>query len=117
MMADELGFVGMLLGGSRDIGAFIEQTLGPILTYDERRSTNLAATLEAYFAAGASPTYAAEALRVHTNTVARRLERVSQLLGPEWQQPGPALEIQLALRLSKVSASLRGQAVAGQVVR
>ncbi|OAR22558.1 hypothetical protein A8W25_23350 [Streptomyces sp. ERV7] len=115
-MADELGFVGMLLGGSRDIGAFIEQTLGPILTYDERRSTNLAATLEAYFAAGASPTYAAEALRVHTNTVARRLERVSQLLGPEWQQPGPALEIQLALRLSRVSESLRGHAVAGQGV-
>ncbi|MBD0741842.1 helix-turn-helix domain-containing protein [Streptomyces sp. CBMA152] len=111
--AVELGFVGMLLGGSRDIGAFIEQTLGPIISYDEQRSTNLAATLEAYFAAGASPTHAAAALRVHTNTVARRLERISQLLGPDWQQPGPALEIQLALRLYKVSASLRGRARAG----
>ncbi|MFF9626953.1 helix-turn-helix domain-containing protein [Streptomyces griseosporeus] len=110
---DELGFLGMLLGGSRDIGAFVEQTIGPILSYDEQRSTSLAATLEAYFAAGASPTYAAEALQVHPNTVARRLERISQLLGPDWQQPGPALEIQLALRLHKVGRSLRGNALPG----
>ncbi|GAB7104229.1 GAF domain-containing protein [Streptomyces phaeofaciens JCM 4814] len=112
-MADELGFVGMLLGGNRDIGAFIEQVLGPVISYDEQRSTTLAATLEAYFDAGASPTYAAEALQVHPNTVARRLERISQLLGPDWQQPGPALEIQLALRLHKVGKSLRDTGAPG----
>ncbi|MVO90434.1 GAF domain-containing protein [Streptomyces sp. p1417] len=110
---DELGFVGMLLGGNRDIGAFIEQTLGPIISYDEQRSTNLAATLEAYFAAGASPTHAAEALQVHPNTVGRRLERIGQLLGPDWQQPGPSLELQLALRLHKVGRSLDGRPAPG----
>ncbi|NED05546.1 GAF domain-containing protein [Streptomyces sp. SID6648] len=106
---DELGFVGMLLGGNPDAAAFIEQRLGPIIRYDEERSTGLAATLEAYFAAGSSPTHAADALQVHPNTVARRLERVSQLLGPQWQQPGPALEIQLALRLRKVTEFLEGR--------
>ncbi|MFE8912366.1 helix-turn-helix domain-containing protein [Streptomyces globisporus] len=106
---DELGFVGMLLGGNPDIVAFIEQRLGPIIRYDEERSTGLATTLEAYFAAGSSPTHAADALQVHPNTVARRLERVSQLLGPQWQQPGPALEIQLALRLRKVTEFLEGR--------
>ncbi|MFD4025368.1 helix-turn-helix domain-containing protein [Streptomyces sp. NPDC058576] len=111
---DELGFVGMLLGGNPDIVAFIEQRLGPIIRYDEERSTGLAATLEAYFAAGSSPTYAADALQVHPNTVARRLERVSQLLGPKWQQPGPALEIQLALRLRKVTEFLVGRSTVGQ---
>lgn len=111
---DELGFVGMLLGGNPDIVAFIEQRLGPIIRYDEERSTGLAATLEAYFAAGSSPTYAADALQVHPNTVARRLERVSQLLGPQWQQPGPALEIQLALRLRKVTEFLEGRSTVDQ---
>jgi hypothetical protein len=32
--------------------------------------------------------------------VTRRLERVAELLGPDWQQPQRALDIQLALRLS-----------------
>ncbi|MET8570654.1 helix-turn-helix domain-containing protein [Streptomyces sp. NPDC004783] len=103
---EELGFVGMLLGGSRDVGGFIEQTLGPVLYYDEERSTELVSTLEAYFAAGSSPTYAAEALQVHPNTVFRRLERIAQLLGPDWQEPARALEVQLALRLQRVCHSL-----------
>lgn len=109
---DELGFVGMLLGGNRDISAFIEERLGPIIRYDDERSTRLASTLEAYFAAGSSPTYAAETLQVHPNTVARRLERISQLLGSHWQQPNPALEIQLALRLRKITASLEDRSPA-----
>lgn len=103
---EELGFIGMLMGGNRDVDGFIEQTLGPVLDYDEERSTDLVGTLEAYFAAGGSPTYAAEALQVHPNTVSRRLERIAQLLGPDWQKPTRALETQLALRLQRVRRSL-----------
>jgi DNA-binding PucR family transcriptional regulator len=87
---------------------FVEQTVGPVLEYDRDRSAELELTLEAYFAAGGSPTYAAEKLQVHPNTVSRRLERVSQLLGPDWQEPAHALEIQLALRLRRVRDSLDG---------
>jgi DNA-binding PucR family transcriptional regulator len=36
---------------------------------------------------------------VHVNTVSQRLERISSLLGSDWQRPGQALELQLALRL------------------
>jgi DNA-binding PucR family transcriptional regulator len=105
---EELGFVGMLLGETRDVAGFVEQTVGPVLEYDRDRSAELELTLEAYFAAGGSPTYAAEKLQVHPNTVSRRLERVSQLLGPDWQEPAHALEIQLALRLRRVRDSLDG---------
>ncbi|MDX6363858.1 MAG: hypothetical protein QOC85_2868, partial [Streptomyces sp.] len=38
------------------------------------------------------------------NTVAQRLERVGRLLGEDWQSPGRALEIQLALRLHRLSS-------------
>ena len=34
---------------------------------------------------------------VHVNTVSQRLERISALLGPHWQRPDDALELQLAL--------------------
>ena len=39
---------------------------------------------------------------MHVNTVTQRLERVGQLLGPDWQKPERALEVQLALRLHRL---------------
>jgi hypothetical protein len=97
--ADELGFFGLLLGGDRDVPAFVRQTLGPLLDYDERRGTDLVASLDAYFAHAGNLGRTASALTVHPNTVSQRLGRITQLLGEGWQQPERALEIHLALRL------------------
>jgi hypothetical protein len=100
--AEELGFFGLLVGDGRDVGGFVTATLAPVLEYDARRGTDLVATLQAFFDCGSSPARAAEALRVHVNTVAQRLERVSRLLGKEWSLPERALEVQLALRLHRL---------------
>ncbi|WP_371498448.1 helix-turn-helix domain-containing protein [Kitasatospora sp. NBC_00374] len=100
--ARELGFFGVLLADNHDVDGFVDSTIGPVLDYDQQRFTELARTLNAYFETGNSPTYAAQRLHVHTNTVARRLERISELLGPDWQKPERAFEIQLALRLSRI---------------
>ncbi|PNG23634.1 transcriptional regulator [Streptomyces cahuitamycinicus] len=97
--ARDLGFLGLLLSDEHDADTFIDSVLGRMLEYDSRRSTDLVRTLEAYFTSGSSPTRAAVHLHVHANTVARRLERITELLGPDWQKPANALEIQLALRL------------------
>jgi sugar diacid utilization regulator len=104
---DEMGFVGLLLSDQLDAEKFIESTIGAVLDYDEQRLTELTRTLDAYFDTGGSPTYAAEQLHVHPNTVARRLERISDLIGPDWQKPERALEVQLALRLSRIRRVLR----------
>jgi DNA-binding PucR family transcriptional regulator len=77
-----------------------------VLEYDARRGTELAATLQAYFDAGNSPARAAEALRVHVNTVTQRLDRVGRLLGREWSAPQRALEVQLALRLHRLTGAV-----------
>ncbi|WP_433271464.1 helix-turn-helix domain-containing protein [Actinosynnema sp. CS-041913] len=105
----ELGFVGALVSPDQDVGGFIEAAIGPVLEYDRERFTDLVATLQAYFDAGGSPTYAAERLHVHTNTVTRRLDRMKELLGQDWQKPAQALEIQLALRLLRVRETLSTQ--------
>ena len=97
-----LGFLGQLLGAHADLGAFVRQTLGPVLDYDERRGTELAATLRAYFASGSQLARTKDVLHVHVNTVVQRLERVASLLGEDWQAPDRALEIQLALRLHRL---------------
>ncbi|QOS59690.1 helix-turn-helix domain-containing protein [Thermobifida fusca] len=95
----DLGFLGLLLGDDRDVDGFVTATLGPLLDYDARRKTALVDTLRAYFAAGGNLSRAKDALHVHVNTVSQRLERISQLIGDDWQEPSRALEIQLALRL------------------
>ncbi|MBY8840569.1 GAF domain-containing protein [Streptomyces sp. SP2-10] len=97
--AEDFGFLGLLLAGERDIAGFVERTIGPVVSYDERRGTELLCTLDAYFEGGMSPVRTKDALHVHVNTVAQRLERVGRLLGADWQTPARALEIQLALRL------------------
>ncbi|MDQ7803661.1 helix-turn-helix domain-containing protein [Amycolatopsis sp. A133] len=99
-----LGFLGQLLGDRADLDAFVRRTLGPVLDYDERRGTELVATLRAYFANGSQLARTKDVLHVHVNTVVQRLERVASLLGEDWQAPDRALEIQLALRLHRLGA-------------
>ncbi|CAL9577435.1 hypothetical protein SUDANB38_04993 [Streptomyces sp. enrichment culture] len=102
----ELGFLGLLLSDSPNTVGFIGRTIGPVLDYDTQQCTELARTLEAYFASACSPSRAAETLHVHPNTVSRRLERVTELLGPGWQEPARALEVQLALQLRRTRQAL-----------
>lgn len=105
--AEDFGFLGLLLAGDRDIPGFVDRTIGQVVAYDRRRGTELLRTLDAYFACGMSPARTKDELHVHVNTVAQRLERVGRLLGDDWQSPARALEIQLALRLHRLSAPAR----------
>jgi DNA-binding PucR family transcriptional regulator len=88
--------------GDHGVDGFVDSGIGPVVEYDSQRGTALCQTLEAYFAAAASPARTADALHVHVNTVTQRLERISTLLGADWQRPDRALEIQLALRLHRL---------------
>ncbi|MFF9566249.1 helix-turn-helix domain-containing protein [Streptomyces sp. NPDC014685] len=96
---EELGFLGVVLGNAQDVDGFVSATLGPLLEYDERRGTQLVRTLGAYFGSGGSLVRAKDELHVHVNTVVQRLDRVQALLGADWNEPGRALELQLALQL------------------
>lgn len=108
---DDLGYVGLLLAGperGHDVRGFVETTIGEVVAYDDRRGTELVRTLEGYFGTGSSLARTAESLHVHVNTVTQRLDRIGQLVGPDWQQPGRALEIQLALRLHRLAQVVDG---------
>ncbi|MEU9124689.1 helix-turn-helix domain-containing protein [Streptomyces sp. NPDC048506] len=104
--AADLGFLGMLLAEENDVPGYIRSTIGPVVDYDTHRFTDLIPTLRVYLESGRSPTRAAETLCVHPNTVSRRLERIGQLLGEDWQSPERVLDIQLALRLYQVRSAL-----------
>ncbi|GGR50858.1 cyclic diguanylate phosphodiesterase [Nocardioides luteus] len=102
--ADDLGFVGLLLGSDGHPAAYVTSRLGPVIDYDAAKGSKLVETLRAYFAADRNLTRTAAALHVHVNTVTQRLERVTRLLGKGWQEPERQLEVQLALRLHQLVA-------------
>ncbi len=99
----ELGFLGVLLGDRRDVIPFVQRTIGPVLDYDEERGTELVGTLEAYFSNDRNLARTREALHIHVNTVTQRLERIGTLLHDDWQQHDRSLEVQIALRLHRIS--------------
>lgn len=98
----DLGFAGLLLSDSASASRFVDRTLGPVIRYDQERSSMLLETLETYFATGQSLATSARQLHVHPNTVTQRLDRVKRLLGASWNSPDHALEVQLALRLHRI---------------
>lgn len=87
---------------------FVEGVLGPVRAWDDRRGTALIDTLVAYFDAGESRQGAATALRVHTNTVQQRLDRIWTLLDGAPADAEYRFRLQAAVRLERLRRSLLG---------
>lgn len=86
---------------------FVEQMLGPLLEYDERRKGELVKTLSAYFEADGSVKAAGEALFAHPHTVTYRLKQVEKLTGWSLRDPEEKLRLQLALRAHRLDQGKR----------
>jgi hypothetical protein len=85
----------------RELDRFITDSIGPLLDHDQRRGTNLVDTLSAYYAHRANVAATARALHVHVNTLLKRLDRASNVLGLDWRHEDD-LELQLGLRLHQL---------------
>lgn len=85
------------------VDRFIEQTLGPLIEYDERRKGELIKTVEAYFAVDGSVKMAGEALFAHPHTVTYRLKQVESLTGWSLRDAEDKLRLQLALRAYRLA--------------
>lgn len=85
---------------SARLDAFVTATIGPLLDRDQGRAGHLLPTLAAYLDSRLSPVGTARALHLHKNTVLQRLDRVAELLGPDWQNPERLFRISVAVRVS-----------------
>ncbi|MET8896210.1 helix-turn-helix domain-containing protein [Streptomyces albogriseolus] len=81
-----------------ELDRFLTDTIGPLLAYDAGRSTELVATLGAYFSNDGHLRRTADALQVHLNTLLKRLDRISAVLGHDWRATDD-LSLRLAVRL------------------
>jgi GAF domain-containing protein len=96
----ELGVAALLLHSRtppRELRRFAEALVLPLHAHDERRHTELVATLRAWLDSGCATAATAEALVVHVNTVGYRMARIEELIGRELRRPDTRLELQLAL--------------------
>lgn len=84
-----------------DLEHFLDSSIGPLLDYDAHRSTELVRTATAYFAHQGNVARTSRALHVHLNTLMKRLDRVTALLGEQWRT-SDSLRVNLALRLHEL---------------
>ena len=64
-----------------ELESFYEETVAPLVAYDEQYETDLRVTVEAYLEENGNVTPTAERLFTHRHTVRYRLERVKELSG------------------------------------
>ncbi|NUZ05290.1 helix-turn-helix domain-containing protein [Piscinibacter koreensis] len=81
---------------------FLDASIGPLLTHDRKRGSELAATLLAYFDCNQNAKTTGQRLGIHVNTVRQRLASIEDLVG-HWGQASRALELHIALRLWSLS--------------
>lgn len=89
------------------VDRFVEQMLGPLVAYDERKKGELMKTLEAYFSADGSVKMAGEILFAHPHTVTYRLKQIERLTGWSLRNPEDKLRLQLALRAHRLTTGRR----------
>jgi len=75
---------------------FIESALAPVLKLESRQSATLLKTLDVYYQSVGNRAETARKLGVHINTLYRRLERLSELVGP-LDEPVRAVPLQVAI--------------------
>ncbi|MBA4867151.1 helix-turn-helix domain-containing protein [Streptomyces sp. PSKA54] len=86
-------------GREHELASFLDHALGRLLAYDNDHNARLVDTIAAYFENNLNVAKTARALYVHANTVVKRLERVADLLGAEWQSEPSATRLRVALLL------------------
>jgi hypothetical protein len=65
----------------QEVRSFFEDTVAPLVAYDDQYATDLVGTLDAYFANNCNMNATAQSIHAHRHTVAYRLERVKELSG------------------------------------
>lgn len=94
----------VLASHPEELRAFCEETVAPILRYDEQYSTELAGTLEAYLGHNCNMNATASAVFAHRHTVAYRLERVRELTGLDPMQTEDRERLGLGLKAFRLIA-------------
>lgn len=96
---DELGVYQLLFNNDKNVlQTFVHHYLGPLIEHDETRGSALLHTLKVYLDCDGSKQIAAQKLYIVRQSLYYRLEKMAEMLGPNYMEPENRLALQLALR-------------------
>lgn len=101
---DELGIFKILCQDflTEELEDFYNTTLKPLVDYDNKKSTELVKTLEAYFEYNGNLTRMSESLYTHYNTILYRINRINQITGMDLDDPNDRLNLEIALKIREL---------------
>jgi sugar diacid utilization regulator len=94
----------VLASHPEEVRSFFEDTVAPIVAYDDQYSTDLVGTLESYLEHNCNMNATAAAIYAHRHTVAYRLERVKELTGLDPMQSEDRERLGLGLKAYRIIA-------------
>lgn len=86
----------------QELESFYQETLGPLLTYDQKVGSNLIDTLVVFLKENGQAVKAAEKLFIHRNTLKYRLQRVEGILDLDLSDSDARITIQIALMAGRL---------------
>jgi sugar diacid utilization regulator len=101
-------------GDRAEVHEFVMEWLGPLLSYDRKKSADLVMTLAHYLDCGGNYDAAAESLTIHRSTLRYRLGRIRDISGRDLQDVEDRLNLHLATRIVRISGMPLAQEGIGQ---
>ena len=92
----------VLASHPEEVRSFYEDTVAPIVRYDDQYRTDLVGTLEAYLNQNCNMNATATAIYAHRHTVAYRLDRVRELTGLDPMQSEDRERLGLGLKAYRI---------------
>jgi len=86
----------------RELRSFHDETIAPVLSYDDEYETELLKTLETYLDADGSVATTAQRLFTHRHTIRYRLDRVRELTGLDVSSSDGRERLSLGLKAMRV---------------
>ncbi|OGX61507.1 MAG: hypothetical protein A2189_05880 [Paenibacillus sp. RIFOXYA1_FULL_44_5] len=100
LLFEELGVFQLLfhIENQNSLHAYVRNYLGPLIEHDAAKGSELLRTLDVYLDNDSSKQATAHKLFIVRQTLYYRLEKIAELLGPDYMAPENKLAIQVALR-------------------
>ncbi|GBF72466.1 putative PucR family transcriptional regulator [Paenibacillus sp. 598K] len=97
---EDMGIYQMLksIGDTDQLIRFVQNHLGPLLAYEQSGGLALVHTLDHYLSCMGSKQETAERLFIHRQTLYHRLDKLDELLGPDYLRPERRLCLEIAIR-------------------
>jgi sugar diacid utilization regulator len=94
----------VLASHPEEVRSFYEDTVAPVVKYDDQYATDLVGTLEAYLEQNCNMNATAASIYAHRHTVAYRLDRVKELTGLDPMQSEDRERLGLGLKAYRIIA-------------